>query len=151
MMHRFPVAPLALLALGALAAPASAQPTAGPETFIGVQAGLNDPGRVVASGPVTAVGTDQVVNDNEDIYHFPAGDITIDHAVSSSSQNFNPTTCIFRLRETGTTTIVSGTGAFAGITGRGTYRVRIFSHGCGPTPDIFVFLLRVQGQVSVAG
>jgi len=140
-----------MMALGILAAPtaAVAQQTSGAQTFIGIQNGPDDPGRVIAVGTINATGSDEIVSDTEDVFHFPTGDLTVDHAVVSSQQSFDPATCLFQLTEIGTIDVVRGTGAYVGATGHGTSVVKIISRGCGETPSTFVFYLRTQGTLSL--
>lgn len=142
---------LAASALLASPSAASVLPTTGTETFVGTQIGATATGRVYAVGPITAIGTDEVVSDTEDVWHFPAGDLTLQHVPAREQQSFDPTTCTFRLTESGTVDIVSGTGAYAGARWHGNYQVQILSVGCTDPPRTFVFVIRAQGPVTLAG
>jgi hypothetical protein len=104
---------------------------------------------VIAVGTINATGSNEIVSDTQDVFHFPTGDLTVDHAVVSSQQSFDPATCLFQLTEIGTIDVVRGTGAYVGATGHGTYVVKIISRGCGENPSTFVFYLRTQGTLSL--
>jgi len=82
---------------------------------------------VIATGLFTAGGRDHVVSNNVDKFVFPKGTITVRHSNSKGPQSFNPRTCLLRINQHGTYKILSGTGAYAGITGHGGYRLTILA------------------------
>lgn len=145
------------VALGAwlvVAGPAMAA-TSGDQTFTIV--GEDNTGTVVASGPITGVGTDVETSDTTDTFVFDAGSITISHIDNpGGTQSFNPTTCIGRGTFTGNYTITSGTGAYANATGSGTYSGRFFFVGdrdetgqCAEEGGFSFFTVRVSGTTTL--
>ena len=84
-----------------------------------------DTGSVIAYGPVTAAATAPIGSQRVGTVVFPQGTITISHQQGKSSVHVNPETCLVTLAGTGTYKILRGSGAYAGITGHGTYRLSI--------------------------
>jgi len=83
-------------------------------------------GQVIAYGPFTAVGTAPIGPQRVGKAVFPSGTITISHQRGKGGGvHVNPRTCLVRIAETGTCKILRGTGAYAGITGHGTYRLSL--------------------------
>ena len=113
----------ALVVLG-LAGPAAAQ-TSGSQRFIVVGGGSGDElnFRVIAIGPITAVGTFEETDDEDVIrFRFPQGTITLDSPTEDETEDFNELACTGSFTFTGPFTIVGGTGAFQGVTGSGQVR-----------------------------
>jgi hypothetical protein len=127
-------------------------------TIITVNAG---PGRVVAQGPINAVGT---VHDNFILFPdgtftntavqtFPDGVITL---ASHGTQQFefHPAACEGGGTISGQFNVMSGTGRYAGLTGSGTIGGRITvvnqrtSSGCSQAPLTFVAAGFASGMVS---
>jgi hypothetical protein len=154
--------PLAAAAHAAALAPASAN-----ESFVMTFQtihGLDQPTRVAAVGPITGAGietqTDQDTPSGEVVeftWHFAAGTVTAD---AVEQYNFVPDyqSCTAKASGSGTWTIVSGTGAYAGAAGAGTFSDRGSfvgdrdSHGaCDPNaePALSTFVLRGAGSVSL--
>lgn len=111
------------------AAPAHARPAAtGIQRFqLMSTTGDTNHSPVIATGLFTAGGRDHVVNDSTDRFVFPKGTVTIRHSPGKGPQSLNPRTCLLRVNQHGTYRIVSGTGAYAGITGHGRYRLTILA------------------------
>jgi hypothetical protein len=80
-------------------------------------------GTIVASGAINATGQDVVINDTEDRFVFPAGTLTVAHAPLRDREHFNDKQCTGSVRETGRYVITEGSGAYAGVSGSGTYTV----------------------------
>ncbi len=79
---------------------------------------------IIATGAFTAGGIDHPGR-TADTLVFPTGSVTIAHSKPTGTQTLNPKTCLVTASETGTYTITGGTGAYAGISGHGTYRLSI--------------------------
>lgn len=56
---------------------------------------------------------------------FPDGTFKIAHSPGTGTPRFNPETCLFVLALNGTYRLSGGTGAYAGISGHGIYRLNI--------------------------
>jgi hypothetical protein len=80
---------------------------------------------VIATGLVTAGGTDVEGAHNVGILRLPGGTITIRHSAGTGPQSFNPRTCLLTVSLHGTYKLLGGTGTYKGITGHGTYRLSI--------------------------
>jgi hypothetical protein len=111
---------------------------------------------VIASGVFTAPGADhENVSRNTARFVFPDGTIKLRHSPGTGQQSFNPRTCLLTIREHGTYRLTGGTGKYAGITGRGHYRLSILgigarSHGkCSNSkpPAAFQQVIRATGTV----
>ncbi len=119
---------MALTALpGASAAQAHTRPAAsGTEHFRLLTGGEDTNGApVIATGLFTAGGRDHVVSNSTDKFVFPNGTITVKHVNGKGSQSFSTRTCLARISGPGTYRLVRGTGAYAGITGHGRFRLNI--------------------------
>jgi hypothetical protein len=115
---------VALSALpAASAAPAHTRPAASGTEHFQLMSTNGDTNRapVIATGLFTAGGRDHVVNNSTDKFVFPKGTITVKHSPGKGPQSFNPRTCLLRVNQHGTYKITGGTGAYAGITGHGSY------------------------------
>lgn len=112
-------------------------------------------GSVIAYGPVTAAGTAPIGPQRVGTAVFPEGTITISHHQGKSSVHVNPRTCLVTIAGTGTYKILRGSGAYAGITGHGTYRLSLVqiaarvSGTCSQTapPAASQELLQLSGPV----
>ncbi len=125
----------------------------GPQSFVIV--GQNDTATVAASGPISGVGQDIENPDGQSgTFVFPNGSITADHPSTSDESSFNPVTCIGTDNFAGTYSLGSGTGAYAGTTGNGTYTGRsIFigqrtAQGCSDTDGFSFFFVRATGTTT---
>ena len=92
--------------------------------------GSNTGGSVWASGPIAGSGRDIVMGPNADKFVFAAGSVTVSHQATSQNQTFDPRTCLTRFTESGNYQLASGTGAYRGVTGSGTYSARGVGRGC---------------------
>jgi hypothetical protein len=80
---------------------------------------------VIATGLVTAGGTDVEGAHNVGVLRLPGGTIRARHSAGTGPQSFNPRTCLLTVSLHGTYKLLGGTGRYAGITGHGTYRLSI--------------------------
>ena len=150
-----------LLAIAMIAmAPSVIAQTSGNQRFTVFAAGPpGTPRTVVAVGVINGVGT--VVqgpsgpNQASPTWVFPDGSLSV-HLQYVSENMSNPTACIFTSNLTGTWTVTSGTGRFAGATGGGTFsgpntRVLLSTpEGCdGPLAKFTLF--QYSGAVSLPG
>lgn len=128
--------------------------------------GVDRPTHIAAVGPITGAGTEtQTTQETETAelveftWHLTGGTVTAD-AVEQYDMVPNYEACTAKATGTGTWTIVSGTGVFAGARGAGTF----IDHGrfvgardgrgrCQPEaePVLSVFILRGAGRVSLGG
>jgi len=84
----------------------------------------NAGGSVWATGPIAGAGTDVVLGQNQDRFVFKGGSVLVNHQATGGSDHFNPITCTVTFTETGVYQLASGTGAYAGVSGGGTYSAR---------------------------
>ena len=83
---------------------------------------------LIAYGPVTDYGTNNIVNDSTAVFEMQQGTINLTNIdVKKSKQNINPVTCLSISTERGTYSITDGTGAYVGIQGNGTFHLRIIA------------------------
>jgi hypothetical protein len=121
------------------------------EYFTYVQTSFNGPRTVVAAGPISATGTDTILTNHKDQPVFPDGTLTIKHQVSTSRQTFDSRTCVFTSSETGTYTIIRGTGAYAHVSGSGRFKASAVGQGCDHSqpPTSFVFIISAHGPLTL--
>jgi hypothetical protein len=110
-----------------------------------------DVATVIATGPIHARGTDVVIDDNNDVFKFPAGSVRVHHVTKHSHDNFDPVTCCGTHRETGTYRVGHGTGAYDDARGHGTFSVTVRFVGCdqNAAPEIFMLVVRASGPLRV--
>lgn len=117
----------------------------------------NAPSSIIATGVFTAGGVDHPGN-KVDTVVFPDGTFKIAHSNGTGTPRFNPRTCLGTIVLNGTYRLSGGTGAYAGISGHGIYRLNIMfvsarnSAGkCSNTlpPAAFQQIIRAQGPVSL--
>ena len=77
--------------------------------------------RVIASGVFTASGIDRQ-GSKVDTLVFPNGTFKIAHSKGTGTPKLNPKTCLFSATIHGTIALSAGTGAYKGISGKGTYQ-----------------------------
>ena len=125
-------------------------------TIMGTNPSNSAPRSIIITGSITAGGVDNPGNKVDNAV-FPDGSFLITHSKGVGTPRFNPRTCLFQLAQNGTYTLSNGTGAYAGISGHGIYRVNITevavrnSQGnCTNAPAAFQFIVRAQGPVSGA-
>ena len=58
---------------------------------------------------------------------FANGSFKIAHSPGKGTQSFNPKTCLMTINFHGTYTLSGGTGAYAGISGSGKYKLSILA------------------------
>ncbi len=142
---------LALGALLGLSAPAGAV-TGSQRFFI---FGQDEGGTVVATGPISGVGTDIERPDETGTFVFPQGTVNIDHPQTGGLEDFNEVTCIGRFTFSGTYDITSGSGAYAQANGEGTYTGRgIFigrrtAQGCAEEGGTVYFFVDAEGTTTL--
>jgi hypothetical protein len=140
------------VALAAAAAATVATVWAG--TAVGVSgsqqfsiSGSNTGGTVYASGPISGTGQDKVTGPESDKFMFAGGNVSVSHhATSQSGGAMDPRSCAATFRESGTYTLVSGSGKYKGVTGSGTYtasgtqRLTRTASGCTGKPTVRYFV-----------
>lgn len=82
---------------------------------------------IIARGVFTAGGTDTQTTNSTDTVTFPSGTFVITHSKGTGTQHLNPKTCLFQLSLKGTYKLGSGTGAYAKLSGSGTYQLSILA------------------------
>ncbi len=144
-------------------APAWAQ---GNQRFIGVSTipGGNT-GTVVATGPITGVGT-FVLPEGQGPGPLPAefifteGTVFVTIVPNPPAIDFNPQTCLVLIRTSGTFEVTGGTGRFGGASGGGAFAGRavvLLARGpqgeCQPEaePQFFFAVVDNTGNVTLAG
>jgi hypothetical protein len=112
---------------------------------------------IIATGVFTAGGTDTRTSSSTATETFPTGTFVITHSKGTGTQSFNPKTCLLKVNLKGTYSLGSGTGAYANISGSGTYQLSILAVGAksGGTcsralpPVAFQQVIRASGPVSL--
>ena len=106
-------------------------------------------GPMVGFGAIHAKGTDHVVSDTQDVFQFPAGSLSVTHTPKKSHDSSDPVTCMFTFSERGTYEVTSGTGAYAGASGHGNYRVEATGIGCdqNAAPEVFTLTINAKGPL----
>src|SRR5215470_7100750 len=84
----------------------------------------NAPESIIARGAFTAGGVNHPGN-KVDTAVFPNGTFKIAHSNGTGTPRFNPRTCLGVIVLNGTYRLSGGTGAYAGISGHGIYRLNI--------------------------
>ena len=132
----------------ALPATASSAPT---KYFTAVQTSLDGPTTVVAAGPISATGTDVESTNHRGQFTFPDGTLTVKHRATTRHDTFDSRTCVFTSSETGTYTIVKGSGAYAHASGSGVYKSAVVGQGCdhNQPPTSFVLTISAHGPLSL--
>jgi len=104
---------------------------------------------VLGFGPIHAKGVDHVVSDTQDVFQFPAGSLSVTHTPKKSHDSSDPVTCMFTFSERGTYEVTSGTGAYAGASGHGNYRVEATGIGCdqNAAPEVFTLTINAKGPL----
>ena len=111
---------------------------------------------VIASGVFTAGGVDQQGN-KVDTFVFSNGSFKVAHK-GPSTAHINPKTCLVTIVGHGTFKLSGGTGAYANISGAGTYKLNILAvaakNAAGKCsqkapPTAFQQIVRASGKVSL--
>ena len=148
---------VAMVGVLGMSGPALAAPES--QRFVLVIVGEDDPGRVIAVGPITGVGTFEEIDETTVAFVFPEGRLVLDVPNDEEDENFNERTCSGSFRFSGNFTVLSeeSSGAFEGATGSGTFRGsgRFFgvptAEGCSEEEGFFTLVVRAQGQIDLAG
>jgi hypothetical protein len=108
------------------------------------------PQALIANGPIHAAGKDNSLTATLDVFVFPKGNVRVRHTPQSSHDSFDPVTCLGSATETGVYKLVGGTGAYAHVSGHGTYTSHVFFVGCSHSerPSVFTAQIRAQGPIS---
>ncbi len=148
----------AMLGGAGLAAASTHTAVSGTEHFqMMTTTGTGSTGSVIASGVFTAPAVDHEHSNNTSTFTFSNGTILIKHSKGTGTQNFNPKTCLLTINEHGTYKLVSGTGAYAGISGSGKYQLSILGIGASSggkcvqnkPPVAFHQVINASGPVSL--
>jgi hypothetical protein len=134
----------------ALVTSASARRAAAPtEHFRVLNTSVSGAATVVAWGPLHARGKDVVVNNRRDRFVFPKGALIVRHRATSHRDTFDKVTCYGQHTESGIYRVLSGTRAYAGASGLGTYTVVAQFVGCSQTkpPRVFMFEINASGPL----
>ncbi len=147
---------MAVAAGGAGAAGASTRPAlSGTEHFQFVStSATSNRGDVIAYGAFTARALD-IEGNKVDTFKFANGSFKVTHSPGKGPQTFNPKTCLGLVSQHGTYTIGHGTGAYAGISGRGKYQLSIVFIGAksggkcvrNKPPVVAEIIIRASGPV----
>jgi len=150
----------AMAATGLTAASASqAAGSSGTEFFqlVNTSPANNAPSSIIARGVFTAGGVDHP-GSKVDTVVFPNGTFKIAHSNGTGTPRFNAKTCLGTIVLNGTYRLSGGTGAYAGISGHGIYRLNIMivsaRNSAGKCsnklpPTAFQQIIRAQGPVSL--
>jgi len=150
----------AMAATGLTAASASqAAGSSGTEFFqlVASNPANNAPSSIIARGVFTAGGVDHP-GDKVDRVVFPDGTFKIAHSNGTGTPRFDAKTCLATIVLNGTYRLSGGTGAYAGISGHGIYRLNILFVGARNAagkctnklpPTAFQQIIRAQGPVSM--
>ena len=152
----------AMAATGLTAASASQAAGAGQSGFeffqiVTTSASPTAPLSIIARGVFTAGGINHPGN-KVDTAVFPGGTFKIAHSNGTGTPRFNPRTCLGVITLNGTYRLSGGTGAYAGISGHGIYRLNILivaaRNSAGKCsnklpPTAFQQIIRAQGPVSL--
>jgi uncharacterized Zn-binding protein involved in type VI secretion len=82
-------------------------------------------GPVAAYGVFNASGAQVPISNSKDTFKFPSGSFVVKHTATRTRQHFSKRTCAGTVHQRGIYKISKGTGAYAGISGHGRYRLRV--------------------------
>ncbi len=123
---------------------------AGSVHFIGLsnnpKSNSGDP--VIGLGVIHARGVDKVINNHKDRFVFPKGAVVVKHQRKGQGQHFDKKACYGVFIERGTWKAVGGTGAYANVSGGGTYKVKGTVVGCKRQPDLFQLRIDATGRLN---
>jgi hypothetical protein len=103
-------------------AAAGHQAVSGPEHFqLMTTSATSNTASVIASGVFTAGGVDHM-GSKVDTLVFSNGSFKVAHSKGTGKPKLNPKTCLFTITIRGTIALSGGTGAYKGISGKGTYQ-----------------------------
>jgi hypothetical protein len=110
-----------------LAVPAGAASVSGTENFqIMTTSATAKTASLIATGVFTAGGTAST-SGKVSTFAFPTGTFKVAHSKGTGPQTFNPKTCLLTVSQKGTFALSGGTGAYKGISGKGTYKLSILA------------------------
>jgi hypothetical protein len=149
----------AMAATGLTAASASQAGNSGTEFFqlVTTNPANNATPSIIARGVFTAGGVTHP-GSRVDTVVFPNGTFKIAHSNGTGTPRFNAKTCLGTIALNGTYRLSGGTGAYAGISGHGIYRLNILivaarnaAGKCSQrlAPAAFQEIIRAQGPVSL--
>jgi hypothetical protein len=144
----------------ASASPAAGAASSGVEYFqlMTTSAAPAAPGSIIARGSVFTAGGVNHPGSTVDTAVFPDGTFEIAHSNGTGTPRFNPKTCLAVITLNGTYQVGHGTGAYAGISGHGIYRLNIVfvaarnsAGNCSNKlpPVAFQQIIKAQGPVSL--
>ncbi len=141
-----------------LAGTASAQ-TRTNQRFIVIFSGSdgNETSRVIATGPISGVGTFEETADEDVVrFVFRNGSITLDAPIEDESERFDERTCSGSFTFGGRWEIIEATGAYRGASGSGQFegRGRFIGErapggGCAEEGGFFFLRVEVRGNVTL--
>jgi hypothetical protein len=144
---------LSAVAVGAAAVlwAGAASGTTGSQRFSISLSGSSGP--VYASGPISGSGTDiqftRGRRSGQDKFVFASGSVSVAHQATTQNQSFDPRSCLTQFTESGNYQLLSGTGAYRGVTGSGTYSAKGTSRGCDPKTATSRFFVSASGWTSL--
>jgi hypothetical protein len=141
----------------ASASPAAPSGSSGFEFFSLITTSGNSPSSsIIATGVFTAGGTITDTSNTTATVTFPNGTFVITHSKGTGTPRINGATCLFALAENGTYQVGDGTGAYAGISGHGIYRLNITAvaarNSAGKCSNRFAAyqqIIKAQGPLSL--
>ena len=151
----------AIATAGVMTATAAPHPArvSGTENFqIMTTSATSSTDALIASGVFTAPGVDHENHTNNTaVLVFANGTVSLKHSPGKGTQSMNPKTCLLTVNQHGTYTLTGGTGAYAGITGSGTYKLSILGIGArsggkcsnSQPPAAWQQVIRATGQVNL--
>jgi hypothetical protein len=111
--------------------------------------GSNAGGSVYASGPISGSGRDVVLGQNLDKFVFAGGAVWVSHSVSSQNQTMDPRSCLGQFTESGTYSLIKGSGVYRGVSGNGTYTAKGTSRGCDPKTQTSRYFVQASGWTNL--
>jgi hypothetical protein len=140
---------IAVVSVG-LASASTAHPSAGPQRFLILTTDLNAPTyTLAATGVIQQIGQDVSLSDTQEEFVFSDGTMIMTHRAVYTNDSFDPVTCVDRFIERGTYTLSSGTGAYAGVAGRGAFTGTIQAVGCDPSGPPTALQARISAEGSI--
>jgi hypothetical protein len=149
----------ATIAVTGITAASAAPAVSGTENFQLMSTSATANGSyIIGYGVFTGGGTTVRVSNSTETAKFAGGTFQITHSKGTGTQSFNPKTCLMMLNLKGTYTLHNGTGAYAKLSGSGTYQLSILAIGaksggiCSKTlpPTSFQQVIKASGPVSLS-
>lgn len=144
------------LSLGALlgfSSPALA--VTGSQTFVAFGNFTDPVATVIGSGPISGSGSATQIGPESERDVYPSGTVVLNHPVTSESESFDPVTCVGRRTFAGTYSLEQGTGAYAGVSGSGTFEGQAYfltertAEGCSEDLAFSFYFLRATGTTTL--